>query len=343
MLLNESGLSYTDTQRLLNEGMNKEPDHKQLDWEYVMNHRFNSTTRRQFLASSVAIGTGLALSEFATGQESRGKQDSTNEVCCFEKPLQWMDYDQLAETVAKAGYDGIEATVRDGGHIPTERAEDELPKMVEALKKHGQQIQIMASSINDPDDPISEKALRVAAKLGVKRYRMKYFKYDLEQPIRPQVKEFTARLKSLAQLNADIGIQGVYQNHSGRNYFGAPIWDLEAALQNIDPQHLGIAFDIRHATVEGGYCWPLHYAMARPHIGIVYVKDYVWEGRKAKNVPLGKGQIDPQFFKVLKQNEYDGPISVHVEYHHAKDAEKNPGPVIADVKQDRETLRKLLN
>ncbi|MBI3463641.1 MAG: hypothetical protein HY000_11375 [Planctomycetes bacterium] len=77
---------------------------------------------------------------------------------------------------------------------------------------------------------------------------------------------------------------------------------------------LGIAFDIRHATVEGGLAWPIHFNLVRPHLGIVYVKDFAWHGRRAENVPLGAGQVDRKFFTQLQKSGYTGPISVHVEY-----------------------------
>ncbi len=300
----------------------------------------NDFTRRQFLGSAAAAGAGLAWARLARAQESDpARPAAPHEICMFEKPLQWMDYERLADTTASAGYDGIEATVRVGGHIEPERVEDELPKMVEALNKRGLKILVMATSILGTDEPFTEKVLRTAAGLGVTRYRLKNYKYDASKPVMAQVREIAARLKELAALNREIGIQGVYQNHSGSSYFGAPLWDLHAALEGIDPKHLGVAFDIRHATVEGGYCWPVHFRLMRPLLGIVYVKDYVWEGRRAKNVPLGEGQVDPKFFDLLKKSNYRGPISLHVEYHHMKDTVKDPGPAIEAVRRDLKTLR----
>jgi hypothetical protein len=47
----------------------------------------------------------------------------------------------------------------------------------------------LASSINDANDTLSEKVLRTAARLGVPRYRLKYYKYDLRRPVLDQAKE----------------------------------------------------------------------------------------------------------------------------------------------------------
>jgi sugar phosphate isomerase/epimerase len=311
----------------------------------------NDLTRRRFLGSAMAAGSSLALTSVTQAEPPRSvsKEPDTdeaaraphvpNEICCFEKPLQWMDYQRLADTLAEAGYDGVEATVRPGGHIEPERVEDELPKMVHAMKQCGLKIHVMASSIDEADHPLTEKVLRTAAGLGVQRYRLKGLKYDLNKPVIDQVKQFATRLKELAAINAQIGIQGVYQNHSGSSHFGAPVWDLHQALQGIDPKHLGVAFDIRHASAEGGYCWPVQVNLMRPHFGIVYVKDYVWNGAQAENVPLGEGRVDLKFFDLLKRSAYRGPISLHVEYHHAQETIKNPKPAIEAIRRDLQTLR----
>lgn len=311
-------------------------------------------TRRALLGSAATGTLSLAAAPAAwalAGEDEHrlaqteprpAKPKAKNPICCFEKPLQWMSFEQLAETVAEAGYDGVEATVRDGGHIAPSQVGEQLPRMVDALHRRGLKIHVMASSINDANDPMSEKVLRTAAGLGIPRYRVKYYKYDLTRPILDQVHQFAAQLKQLAALNAAVGIQGVYQNHSGRDYFGAPVWDLAIGLRAVDPRHLAVAFDIRHATVEGGLCWPIHFHLIQPRLGIVYAKDFVWKDGRPANVPLGQGQVDPRFFRQLTQSGYHGPVSVHVEYYEASKAKQDPGPVIKAIQRDRQTLSRWL-
>ena len=72
----------------------------------------------------------------------------------------------------------------------------------------------MTSSINDPNDPMTEKVLKTASELGVRRYRMKYFKYDFDRPIYKQLNEWKPRLKDLAAMNKQFGVTAVYQNHA---------------------------------------------------------------------------------------------------------------------------------
>ena len=52
----------------------------------------------------------------------------------------------------------------------------------------------------------------------------------------------------------------------------------------------------------------------RSQIGAAYFKDFKWDGRKLVTVPLGEGQVDPAYGKMLMKTGYSGPISLHVEY-----------------------------
>src|SRR5206468_715729 len=97
----------------------------------------------------------------------------------------------------------------------------------------------------------------------------------------------------LAQLNHSLGIQGAYENHSGADSFGAAIWDVYETIRDLDPAAMGIAFDIGHATIEGGLSWPIQARLAEPRYSVVYVKDFRWEkqstGWKSVWCPLGEG------------------------------------------------------
>ena len=136
--------------------------------------------RRQFIAASaVSAATATPLS-------AKAKAPARNPFCFFSKPFQSLSYDDLADLVAELGFDGIEGTIRPGGHITPEQVPDELPKMLEALTKRKRELTIMASGINNADEKLNVQQLRVAAKLGVKRYRMGYYKYDLKKHVSNQ-------------------------------------------------------------------------------------------------------------------------------------------------------------
>ena len=293
----------------------------------------SALNRRSFLASTALAGVSLATKALAT-QERKPE----NRFCAFIKFVQELPPEELATTIAKLGYGGIEATVRKGGQVLPDRVEDDLPPLVEALRKQNLEITVMASNVDRADNPLHEKVLRTAAKLGVKRYRMGYFKYDLSKPVLPQLEQFKPILKDLAALNRELGMQAVYQNHAGTNYVGAGLWDLRRLLEDIPVEQVGVAYDIRHSTVEGGTTWPVTWNMIQPHLGMIYVKDFQWGDPKPQNVPLGTGRVDPKFFKLVNASGYTGPISVHVEYLHHDGLQKN----IDALGTDLQTLQKFL-
>lgn len=288
-------------------------------------------SRRTFLAGSL----GAALFGHRLLAANQG---STNKVCAFIKFVQSLSYEALAEQMAMMGFDGVEATVREGGLIEPAAAPDELPKLVEALAKHGLEITVMTTGVTRADDPVSQRLLRAAALLDIKRYRLGYYRYDLKRSVTEQIAELRPQVQELASLNHDLGITAVYQNHAGQTNVGSTIWDLHLLLQGIPAQDLGIAFDIRHATAEAGVSWPVLFNVAAPHLQAVFVKDFAWKGREPANVPLGQGQVDPAFFRLLKQADFTGPISLHVEYLPEAGVEQN----LAALKTDLVTLKQWL-
>lgn len=285
-----------------------------------------------------AIATGFATVAAAGTLFSQSKQQLSSKLCVFTKPFNSLSFDELADRVAELGCDGIEAPIRMGGHIEPEQVAEKLPQLVEALQKRNLEITVMTSDINDPDDPLTAKVLQVAADLGIRRYRMKYFVYDLKRPVMQQLNEWRPMFRDLAAMNRELGIKAVYQNHAGNKQLGAPLWDLREILKEISPDEIGVAYDIRHASVEGGLSWPITFNMIQSHVDTVYVKDARWEAKRPKNVPLGEGIVDPKFFQLLRQSDFRGPISLHEEYLDHRRPELVPEHFAA-IKNDLKTLR----
>ena len=127
----------------------------------------------------------------ATAAETEDTDHSTK-ICIFTKPFNSLSFDELADRIAELGFDGIEAPIRAGGHVEPEQVEDRLPALQEALKQRGLEITVMTTDINDPDDPLTGRVLRTAATLGIERYRMKYFKYDLAKSVIDQMRSALA-------------------------------------------------------------------------------------------------------------------------------------------------------
>jgi sugar phosphate isomerase/epimerase len=295
---------------------------------------FIEIDRRQFALTATSLAAALGSPLYLLAKNAGTTNKARYKICAFTKFLNSMTFDEMADGIAEAGFDGIEVTARaKDSCIHPERAAEELPKLQEALQERDLAIMILTTDALSADQPHIEPMLRAAAKLGIPRYRLGFLRYDLDKPILPQLATYQPVFRDLAAMNREIGIAAVYQNHCGADNMGATIWDLHSLIKDYPVSEIGCVFDIRHATVEGGEAWPVYYNLMEPHLGAVSVKDFRWNGRKSAHTPLGKGQVDPRFFKMLKQSNFAGPISVHVEYE--SDAKIN----LAALKTDLATLR----
>jgi sugar phosphate isomerase/epimerase len=294
-------------------------------------------SRREFIRRT-SLGAAVALAPLSESiaAQPRGRW----KIIAFSKPFTTLNWDDTADLVADVGWDGIECPVRKAStHIVPERVEEDLPRMVEALKKRGREVSLITTDITGADRT-AEQILRTAAKAGIRRYRLGPIRYVADRSITDQVDDIKVRLRDLAQLNKAIGIQGGLQNHSGQDYFGAPVWDAFGAIRDLPPADMGIAFDIGHATLEGGLSWPVQARLVEPRYSVVYVKDFRWEkqdrGWRPVWCPLAQGMIaGPRFFTMLAKSRYDGPVCQHHEYEMGKTTSE----MVGHFKRDLQTLR----
>lgn len=289
-------------------------------------------SRREFIGCSALALTAATLGAADKPAKQRFK------IIGFIKPFQKLPFDEVADVAREVGWDGIECPVRKGGAIEPERVEEELPKLAEALQRRELELSVISTDVEDATDPLAQKVLKTASNLGIQRYRLKHYYYDLEKAIPPQLENFRARLRDLAQVNRELKLQGSVQNHSGRNYVGAPVWDIWEIIRELDPKFLGVFFDIGHATIEGGYSWPVQAKLMEPFLSVVSVKDSAWskgaKGWQAEWCPLGEGMVNRQFFATLKKSNFSGPITQQFEYPMGNGKE-----MIAAMKRDFGVLR----
>ncbi len=282
-----------------------------------------SISRKSFLRSS---GVAMAALPFGLPNLSLFPLDNFHQpylnsdkttISIFSKNLQWTNFNHMAALAAKMGFDGIDLTVRQGGHVSPENVLRDLPLAVKAIRDAGIDVFTITTDIKRADDPYTRDILKTAAKLDIRNYRMGWYNYNTAIAPMLNIDNIKKDLKALATVNEEYQIHGGYQNHHGR--FGAPIWDLWLALKDLNPKWIGSQFDIRHATLDGAESWPVSVELIKDYIGSIAIKDFYWKNTgkqwEAINAPLGEGMVDFEaYFKLLKKLNISRPISVHYEY-----------------------------
>ena len=276
--------------------------------------------RRGFL-EKLALGSAGLLSAPSLSQaqqlDIRSKEPLSVHV--FSKHLQFLGYDDMASTAAEIGFDGVDLTVRPGGHVLPENVKSDLPKAVEAVRKQGLLATMMTTRLTDVDGQVNRDVLDVAADQGIKYFRTDYFRYPEQVDVKNYLNKCLSSLQKLATYAKKKKMYATYQNHAGSQYVGAPLWDIASSLYQINSPYMGCQYDIRHATVEGGLAWPTSLNYISPYINSLVMKDFRWEEHdgqwKVVNTPIGEGMVDfPAYFKQLRELNVSGPVSVHFEY-----------------------------
>jgi sugar phosphate isomerase/epimerase len=278
-------------------------------------NRMDSFSRRDFLARAALVCSsgalcGVSLPSFAAEKFSPP-------ITVFSKIYQdlKLDFEQAADLTADAGLDGVDCPVRPGGEILPERAVDEMPRYAEALRKRKTGMLLLTTAILSPATPHTEDILRTAKKLGIRYYRLGSVQVPRDAQTSKQANEIKAQLKDLAALNKELGVTGLFQNHSpwGKTQVvGGDLNELFDIVKDFDPNQIGVAFDLGHALLVHGDDWRPQLEKLKRFIKVAYVKDAKKGGRF---VHFGQGDFaQTGYFTLLKQMGYNAPFSIHIEF-----------------------------
>jgi len=114
--------------------------------------------RREFLSALTAAGLSLPLGQLYSAGSGDDGGKMHQDVCIFSKHLQFLpDYKAMAALAAEVGFDGIDLTVRPGGHVLPENVEIDLPRAITAAGNAGLKVPMIVTKITGADE---KKALR---------------------------------------------------------------------------------------------------------------------------------------------------------------------------------------
>lgn len=247
----------------------------------------------------------------------------------FSKHLQTLAIPEAGRAIRELGFDGVELTVRPGGHVGVENVEADLPRAVEQLGEVGLSVPAIVVEIHNRRQPYAEAVCRAARAVGARELRTSSQRYKPFGSIREQIAAAKADAKELEALGREHDLRLCVHTHSG-NYLSAQGATLATILDETDPRYVGVSFDLAHLTAEGSNAgWMQSLDLLHDRIGIVAVKSYAFFGAPdaetggtrwtSKLVPLDQGSARwRDAFHLLRQVGWDADgqalVSVHSEY-----------------------------
>jgi len=259
------------------------------------------------------------------------------------KDIGGLSVEEAGDCIASLGFDGVDLTVRLGGHILPGEARSKLPEAIEILNSKGLSVPMITSNITSADEKYAEEIFKSASECNVQFVKLGYWRYMGFGKLRNQIDHVKADLKGISGLCEEYGITAGLHIHSG-DFITSNATLLYLLLREYDPNVLCAYIDPGHMAIEGGLSgWKIGIDILQEYIRIVAVKDFGWfrEGDKkwtARVIPLSEGIVPwNEVFRYLKCIGFDGPISLHSEYHNV-----NLKGLIELTKRDLQYLKKVL-
>ena len=276
------------------------------------------------------------------------------DICVFSKHFQSMPADALGRAMKDLGVDGVDLTVRPGGHVDPEHVADMLPAFQKALAASDIKISMLTTSITGADEPHAADVVEAAGKCGVGYIKLGYWQYKGFGHYRRQAADVKAKLADLEPLLLQHGVKAGFHTHSG-HYMGPNAEFVCRLIEDCDPAAVGVYYDAGHCTIEGtAGGWMMGLDLASDRLFMVAVKDMAYfrqgspdsarKGWRQLMVPMDAGLTDwPAFAACLKEIGFDGPVSFHSEYQGGHSyIDMSQEQVVAQTRKDLAYLRPML-
>lgn len=265
----------------------------------------------------------------------------------FTDNLSDLPIEQAARGAKEAGFDGLDLTLRAGGHVLPANAEMGLAEARRLAESVGMSIPMVSTDVTGVDSPHAEAVFAAAAHYGARHVKLGYWPYEPFGKLAEQIDAARKRLAGVIELGKRYHVKPCVHPHSGR-FVAAGGQQLYLVLKDFSPDEVGAYVDPMHMTIEGSLDgWEMGLDLVSPWIALVGVKNFRWlPGERDRfgqlryrwqYVPLADGQAPlPEFVARLKQLGYDGIVSLHSEYKGENSFRKLATPEL--VKQSGEDL-----
>ena len=280
----------------------------------------SNITRRAAIglgAAGIAAGAafGQAAAEKDGGPKTSAAPGARNRplICGYSGNLAQIGYAELGMIAQQIGYDAIDLTILEGGHVNPHIANVDVVRAIESVRGAGLEVPMISTTLTTVGDPTAYPVLAITGRTGVHLYRTGYWRWGFIPDMARRMAEIRADLTNLTAVGRQYQMTAMIPNRAG-GYFGESVWDTNLMIAGIDPSLIGFCFD--PSQMES---WEAPLLLIRPRLLSVVVQDYTWDkdGKvwSRRMCPLGEGAVDWElFFRILAQSRFTGPLSIHCQY-----------------------------
>ncbi len=289
-------------------------------------------TRRRALAAIAAAALAPDARPQAAAEKDGGPKAGVIQpprampmICGFSQNLAKVPYPELGVIAQQIGYEGIDLTVMEGGHVNPRITNVDLVRAIESVRGPGLEVPMITTTLTTINEPTAYAILAITGHTQVHLYRLGFWPYGFNRSVSPsdiprRLAQVRSDLNGLINYGRSATMAAMFPNRAGA-YVGEAVWDTQTIIADMDPQWIGYYFDPSQATAEGGVGgWEVALRLALPRLKAVAVQDFTWiksgNAWKMQMCPMGEGVVDwPSFFGILAQARFTGPLSIHMEYH----------------------------
>lgn len=258
-------------------------------------------------------------------------------ICLYSDQMREVGYSEMGQILLMLGFDGVEITVQNGGHVPLDGDIDlHLERSIEAMTGSGIEVPVVSTSLTTATNKSMQTIMWWASEMGVPIFRPGHWKIE-EGNVAATAMTAQREISWLAQLGRNTKLEVALHN-STADFLGSNPAELNALIRPFDPL-IGFDFDIGYATAASDPAGGLAaLQIALPRLKAVTVRDVAWTkdadaAKKLTQCPLGEGTVDwPNFFAALAKASFAGPITLQLEYE--------PKDELAAIRKDLAFLKK---
>ena len=235
----------------------------------------NELSRRRFLQAAALSGVASISLEQASFTAA-ADPPTAPKIGAFTKSFQEWSIPRVCRSFVDVGLDGLDLTVRPGGHIEPDQVEQLLPQARAAAKEAGTEILFLTTGITDANAE-AEKLLATAAESGIRKVKLGYYRYDQFGTLAKEMKAVRKRIEEVIRLASRYDVLPCIHIHSGRFIpsHGTMLYQL---IRDISPEEVGAYVDPLHMAKEGGgEGWRQGLDLLGPWIALCSVKNCAWE------------------------------------------------------------------